>query len=72
MANETGSVNRKSGRGNQPGMKAGYGRESVGRPDETGIRKGESGEVIRQPDADAGQGTPSRQTSTAEDMSGQM
>ena len=53
-------------------MKAGYGRESVGRPDETGIRKGESGEMIRQPDADTGQGPPSRQTSTAEDMSGQV
>ena len=75
MANETES---RAGRSMEPGrtgrtrMKGGYGRESVGRPDETGIRPSSQRENTRQPEIETDQGPPSRQTSTAEDMSGQL
>ncbi len=57
-------------RGDRARMQNGYGRESVGHPDETGIRRGE-GMMHGQPDVDTDQEPPSRQTSTAKDISGQ-
>lgn len=53
-------------------MKAGYGRESVGQPDDTGIRRGDPGNMGNQSDVEKDGGQPSRQTSTAKDMSGQV
>jgi hypothetical protein len=75
MADEMGSRGAELNRVTKPAraerMKAGYGRESVGRPDETGIRRGEE-MMDRQPDVDTDQGPPSRQTSTAKEISGQV
>ena len=53
-------------------MKTAYGRESVGHPDETGIRSGSSANKSGQPDGEPKDSGPSRQTSTAKDMKGQM
>jgi hypothetical protein len=77
MANESesrgsGSMGRESERAERARMKTAYGRESVGHPADTGIRsvnpEGAGGNPGMEPD----DGRPSRQTSTAEDMKGQV
>jgi len=50
----------------------GRGRDSSGRPDETGIRSGEQGNSAANSGVDTNDGQPSRQTSTAEGMEGQL
>jgi hypothetical protein len=69
---DRGSMVQEPVRTERARMKTGYGRESAGRPDETGIQQGGRGDTTRKPDAETEDGKPSRQTSTAGDMSGQL
>ena len=56
----------------KPRMKAGYGRESAEHPEDTGIRRGNPTSTSGRTAVEADGGEPSRQTSTADDMSGQL
>lgn len=65
-------MGRASERAERARMKTAYGRESVGNPAQTGIRSGSPGNNGGQPYAPPQEGRPSRQTSTAKDMKGQL
>jgi hypothetical protein len=70
---QSGSMgNRETERTDNERMRAGMGRgrDASGRPDETGIRSGEP--EIQPSDADTDDGQPSEQTSSAQDMAGQI
>lgn len=64
-------MGRESEHGDRARAKNGYGRESVGHTADTGIRSGDP-RSIEQPDVEPEDGRPSRQTSTAGDMKGQV
>lgn len=77
MANETGS----SGSGREPGgdernprteRKQPIGGGQISRDEERGGQVGGEGHVSQQSDVDTNGGAPSRQTSTAEDETGQL
>jgi hypothetical protein len=50
----------------------GRGRDASARPDQTGIRSGEPENSTPHSGVDTNDGQPSRQTSTAKDMEGQL